>query len=431
MKVLRYLIIIISILLLITIGVLVYYNKNIRNNEELGEPGEGIEEEVQKIKKVSNRQDYFTVRSIFYEVKMNINYLNVDISRYKIEQGTEEIFKENYKNKGLDFLASIVLSNNKEYSKNEIYNKFVDYANTDLKITNMFVYENDSNIKTYYIFTKDISNDSDFLFTFVLDNSNKTYGIDFSEYKEENIEGQIPTVKYTNEIEKNENNGFEQYNISEEQYIREMFEQYRYYITNNTNEAFNMLENEYRNKKFQNVLQFEKFINDNYNTLLSAKLVNYDITEDNNYTKYTLKDEFGNYYVFTEKSIMQYDVELDNYTIQTEEQINQYNSMSNENKVKYNLDIIKQAINKKDYKYLYERLVKDYRENYFPTYEEFEEYIKANFFDINYINFGQIEEKDEIYKCTMKVQNVNTEEILEKDLIIILNNNDFEFTFNK
>ena len=90
------------------------------------------------------------------------------------------------------------------------------------------------------------------------------------------------------------------------------------------------------------------------------------------------------------------------------------------------------AINSYDYSYAYNCLSNGFKTNYFKTEQQFEEYIKTNFYKKNNVNYESLEEQSGLYKYKLKITNKENEsESITKTFIVKLNDGTgFEMSFN-
>ena len=82
---------------------------------------------------------------------------------------------------------------------------------------------------------------------------------------------------------------------------------------NNVEEAYKSLNEEYRLKKFESIDNYKDYLN---NTKLSNDLLKYGRTVINGYIIFDCIDRYGNRYLIKEKSIMNYEIYLDDYTVE-------------------------------------------------------------------------------------------------------------------
>ena len=142
-------------------------------------------------------------------------------------------------------------------------------------------------------------------------------------------------------------------------------------------------------------------------------------------------DQNNNYYIFNEKNIMDYTLILDTYTIDLPEFIDKYNNATEEDKAKMNLEKIQEAINNKDYRYVYRKLNETFRNNNFQNIEMFENYMNTNFFDNNKMTYTNLEKQGDAWLFESKIKNANG--IEEKGINVVIKINegtDFEMSFS-
>ena len=135
------------------------------------------------------------------------------------------------------------------------------------------------------------------------------------------------------------------------------------------------------------------------------------------------------------RSVMNYKIKLDNYTIKVEDYEENYNKLKNENKVQANVHIFLQMINTKDYKHSYELLDETFKKNNFGTLEEYKSYINENFFKYNQRTSSDINIRQEgnyyVYETT--IRNNSGSAAKSKKLTIImqlLKGTDFVMSFS-
>lgn len=244
---------------------------------------------------------------------------------------------------------------------------------------------------------------------------------EFKNYKEE----------YVEQKKKYGCNEFSLINISTDDLLKMYFNKYKNSILENPEDAFNMLDKEYREKRFGNIEKFKEYITKNYNLIVGTELSSYIADNYDNYTQYVCKDNKGNYYIFRETAVMEYSMLLDTYTIDLPEFAQKYYSATQQQKVALNIEKFIQAINEENYYYAYNCLADSYKNNNFTTQEEFEIYAKEVFYgsDIEYKVFNT---EGEVYTYSVVLTNRNTQEQTNKTFIMQLGERtEFVMSFNK
>ena len=143
--------------------------------------------------------------------------------------------------------------------------------------------------------------------------------------------------------------------------------------------------------------------------------------------EYVAKDQFENLYIFNEDEEKTIKIKFDTYTIPTDNFKKTYNTATDEKKVQMNIDKFIQMINRHDYRTSYNCIADSFKNNYFKTQEEFQNYIKNNFYKYNKFEFKSCEKKAaDIYVCKVQL----TVGIKEINVIMQLGDNlDFKMSF--
>lgn len=235
----------------------------------------------------------------------------------------------------------------------------------------------------------------------------------------------------TSPIEKNNYNTQEDVTVSEKNVLDKYFDNYIYELMYRPEEAYSRLNEEYRTAKFTDYNDFLNYINvhnseivqmdiksaktledfateDDYNEYMvnyELKGINlYKIEEKEEYKQYICIDNFGNYYIFRENGVNDYDILLDTYTIDLPEFLEKYNNSNRKDKVLYNVQKIVDALNTKDYRYVYNKMDETFRNNNYKTLEEFEQYIQNSIFEKNTVGYTNYAESGDISTVDLKLQ---------------------------
>lgn len=284
------------------------------------------------------------------------------------------------------------------------------------------------------LFQKDNVNISeDIYFIVKMDETNFTFNINPQIDKNIKTINDIKIMTETEKIEKNDNNTFEYIRISTEDVIRNYFTDYKRNVIYDVESAYKSLDEEYRNKRFGSLENYEKYVKENIDLIRQNILDNYQINEKENYNQYVCTDKNGNNYIFKENAIMKYSLILDTYTIDLPEFLEKYNSTTDQGKVALNIQKFMQSINAKDYNYAYNCLSDGFRNNYFKTLESFKEYITQNLYSNNKVEYLEFNKENLVY--TYKIQmknneNLNSQEILKTFIVKLGEETDFELSFN-
>ncbi len=325
------------------------------------------------------------------------------------------------------------------YKPSEISN--IEFYDTQKENTAQEIWEaNYDDASIYYVFTKirdkdtfDISNQINYFFTVILDETNRTFAI--IPHGQQHLESNLKLIEnYTiDSIKKNELNSYEEEIIYNEDIINKYFTEYKKNALYNINDAYGLLDEEYRNSKFENIEAFKLYIDNNRESLLNSTIIQYSKDEFDDYVQYTLIDNYKKYYIIKETSVMKFKVLLDNYTINSEEIDSEYQKASDEVKISTNLDKIFKMIDNKEYKTIYDKYLNiGFKNNYFSDYATFETYMSNTFFEYNYLGNKTLQKQGENYiiKVNYKDGISSAAETRQISIIMRLNDNmNFEIAF--
>ena len=229
--------------------------------------------------------------------------------------------------------------------------------------------DNTETLEKYYIVRVDLEN-----MTYELEEMDDSVYENIDQIKLEDDETEIPN---------NGNNTFEYEAVSDEEMCRKYLEDFRQKELNNPEEAYSMLDEEYRNERFPTFEDYQEYLNNCREMIQYSVLSQYDVEIYEDYTEYILVDNYNNSYTIRTTGIWEYTILLDNYTIKVDTYEEDYSKLTQSEKVQANVYIFLQMINTKDYSHAYELLDETFRNNNFDTLDKFKEYVNANFFDYN------------------------------------------------
>ena len=229
--------------------------------------------------------------------------------------------------------------------------------------------DNSEALEKYYIFRVDLEN-----MTYELEEIEDGVYENIDQIKLEDDETEIPNKG---------NNAFKYESVSNVDMYRKYLEDFRQKELNNPEEAYSMLDEEYRNERFPTFEEFQEYVNSCRDMIQYSSLSKYDVEIKDNYTEYILVDNYNNSYTIRTTGIWDYTIFLDNYTIKVDTYEEEYNKSSIDQKIQANVYIFLQMINTKDYSHAYELLDETFKNNNFDTLDKFKEYVNENFFDYN------------------------------------------------
>lgn len=445
--------IMIAIVLIIIIMIVILIICNNQNGAVLidikSEPTspENLEPE-RELKESEDVDGYFIVKEIigkYYLYSKNLNMKASDIETYGNDISQEELEKS-AKIENQTAQTTIYNMLDKSYisefniKEENLIQKFGIENDVEIFIKKVYSVENTLNVSTYFVtgmlIDRTEEKNLDFELGVSLDMLNNTFCIYPEEYlKKHNYDKLNIGDKLEINIESIENrdyNTFEYKFIKDNIVSQEYFNNYKYAMLYDINYAYDMLDEDYKEKRYGSLDNYKKYIQENYDNLSNRIVTQYQVTQNDEIKKYVCLDNFGNYYIFTQKNISNYTLELDTYTIESQEFLSKYNSGDDMKKAGMNVEKFFEALNTKDYVYVYEHLADSFKNNNYPTKESFEEYIKQNLFTFTgkeYINYN-IQGSVHIFK--LKVSN-KEEESQQKNMTVMVKlkeKTDFEISFS-
>ena len=172
---------------------------------------------------------------------------------------------------------------------------------------------------------------------------------------------------------------------------------------------------------FQNLDNFKEYIEKNRDELENAVFSEYTVNNLADYNEYVCKDQYGNYYIFKATAVMKYTMLLDTYTIITDEFTEQYNSGTDDVKVKLNIDRWIKMLNNRDYKTAYNYLDETFRANNFNNDQTvFESYMRDKYPGHYEVLYGDIIERNGIYSQSIILKDITGEDETEYPLDMIM-----------
>lgn len=125
----------------------------------------------------------------------------------------------------------------------------------------------------------------------------------------------VPTnnyINYTMNPKTYDVNEYNLVNINDRQLAAIYLNDYRNYLKNNIDQAYELLNEEYRSKKFNNIQEFKDYINSiNINNMSVEK---YNISDDKKIIDVYISD--NDRFIFKIKNILEYEVYLDDTTVE-------------------------------------------------------------------------------------------------------------------
>ena len=429
MKNIKYLVIILLILLIVAIIGLVLIKLNWKDSSNTQYAVNAVSNIISTEAEYEPKEDiFFTVESC---IQTYYKYIYSEYEGTNFDTMVEGITNEEDKKKAIlsvldsDYTKNNDINTNNVLSLGENIKTYVKYAGTDYKWVTGGRIDTYAMVGKLYENMKEIATQA---YVVRIDKINKTFSV--TPQQENNIE-QIEINSNEIPIEINKFNTCKYEELSNEELATKYFADYKRKIIGNTTEAFNMLDSEYREKKFSNIEEFEQYLQDR--SIQSAFLKSYQVKEYDNYKQYICLDQFNNYYIFNVTDVMKYRVLLDIYTVDLQEFLEQYNKGNDAEKAGLNLQKVFDALNNKDYEFIYNKLDATFKANNFENLNEFEKYIKENFYNSNEVTFSNYRSNADlhIFDATIKEKDNYKSQSIKKTFILKLQSGtDFVMSFN-
>ena len=248
------------------------------------------------------------------------------------------------------------------------------------------------------------------------------------EYLRYTIQGQVEN--YAEKIERTDYNKLSYIQLNNEQIAQKYFENYKNDARYYPQDAYNSLDERYKNLRFGSYENFTAYLTQkaaelealDYKAVKNANqfqsqeeyqnyIKNLDRKRMEKYYIYTVDetdycicvDGYGNYYIFKIIDVMNYKLILDTYTIDLPDFLEKYKDASIEDKVILNIEKIFEALNNKDYNYVYNKLEPTYRENTVGTYENFATIMSKNLYEKNSIEYETFTKGENSHKYTLTI----------------------------
>lgn len=433
-------------LVIAIIALIIILNLINKNNQQTDiSEDEGIEAYQKEtdtiLSQVTNRVDYYTVKTCIgkyyadYSILFNPEIYYIGFSEERVKQEQADNTQAIYDMLDSQYITEkgITIDNlGTNLKKIEVITPYITNMYVNHRTNNMDIYVIDGTIKT------DITDAGEkFQIILKLDILNKTFSIMPSEYVEEKygniLEGQNLDIELTDSIEKNNNNQFVYRTITEEDYMKDLFAELKNELLYDHEKAYNHLNEEYRNKKFATLEKFNNWATSKEEEYKNMVLAQYQTVQEDGYTQYVLVDQNGKYYIFNETGVMDYTTMLDTYTVDLPEFIEKYNKSNEADKAGMNLQKIVDAINDRDYTYVYNKLDETFKQNNFKTENDFIAYMQNAFYANNNVEFSNYRASGDlhIFDAAFTDKNNANNQARSKTFIIQLKEGtDYRLSFN-
>jgi len=433
---------IIVIIIILLIGIILMLNKKQEKDEHIEEVKE-LEEDFQKtynkFEEISNIEEYIYIKDC---VNKYINYSN-EILYFEDGANVEkELVIERLKSILPSFvIEELDIKNNTIYEKVGAKDRIfrADKIYKSLQTLNTEDYEYETDINSYYVegvmIDKTNYSKEDIKIVIILDKKNGTFLLLPEQYlNAKNIkieEGQNFEIYKEKEI-KNEYYNIFDINIGTiENICKNYFMDFKNNILYDNEYLYGILEDKYKETKFSSFDEFKTYIKTNYSDVGKIRLEKFAQKQNEDNIQYMCQDQNGDMYIFYEKQPLHYKMILDTYEIDTAEFLEKYNKSRDEIKVGLNMEKVLEAINHKDYEYVYNKLDESYRNNTFGNLQQFEQFIKTKFYNRSDLEYLSNSIEGNVHMYTIKIKDMENEENSNQTRIMmkLKEGTDFILTF--
>ena len=399
------------VIILILIIMLFIVNRKTMNseNKEIQEMEKGFVEEILDVPDVQIT-DYFIIKSC---VQGYIDALDKTNSVYYVTQENgEQIYDSKLQKQTLySFLSSSYIKSN-NITENNIDN-FIKITNEKYRFYPIEIKKmNDNEVRTFKVAgaiqNLEYKNAARVYFIVNVDYLNNTFSVQQSGEKEYEKYNKANDTEKT--IKNNGNNIFYNSNIDVQKISVEYLNLYKFLTLADPQITYNMMSEEYRNKRFGSLDNYKQYVKDNIDEFKGIVAKEYLTSNSNDVIQYVIKDQYENLYIFDVKSTMDYTIKLDTYTLDEEKFKTTYNNADGFKKVQMNIDKFIDMINRQDYRTSYSCLDDTFKKNTFKNEKEFEIYIKNKLFKYNTFEVKELKSVgSNTYACNLSISDKTSE----------------------
>ena len=398
------------IVIAIVLGIIIISITKPPYEQEINIEDEGVKEtiktEKEKVESVEDRERIYMVEQCISSYLDTININNSSYYMYD-ESGNQE--------KSVDENEIILNLLTKEYTsknnitKNNIEN-YVDKLDKDVFFVPLQMkYINNGDIYQYamigYITDFDYNIIKEVGFKVNLDmsatktgNSDLSFTIEPINEEINDIDEVQLEIKLTS-VEKNDYNIVQYITTNTEEDCKRYLDYYKKMTLSSPEEAYNRLDEEYRNLRFGSLDAYKQYIEENKKDIQSIQISQYMTNTENGVKQNIAKDKYGKIYIFEGVDLFDLSIKLDTYTIETATFKEQYENGNEEVKVQMNINKFILMINNQDYEAAYNLLDDNFKNNYFNTLEEFIDYVKVYMYKYNNLELRNFNVNGNVYIC--------------------------------
>lgn len=432
-KIKKYIIIVICLIIILLIATIGLRKNNSGNQLFISEDIQESEDDREYDDSIQI-SDYFIIKSC---VQGYVDALDKTNSVYYVtqENGEQTYDSKLQKQTIYSFLSSSYINTN-NITENNI-DSFIKVTNEKFRFYPIEIKKmNDTEVRTFkvagVIQNLEYKNANREYFIVNVDYSNNTFSI--QQLGEKEYEKYNKSNDTEKNINNNGNNVFYNSNIDVQKISVEYLNLYKFLTLADPQITFNMMTEEYRNKRFGTLDNYKQYIKDNYEEIVGIYANKYLTNNTEQTIQYVIKDQYENLYIFDVESTMDYTIKLDTYTLDEEKFKTTYNSSDEAQRVQMNIDKFFDMINRQDYRTPYKCLDNTFKKKNFNNEKLFENYVKSKLFKYNKYSVKELKSVgSNTYACRMNISDKTTEDgaSIEMTVIIkLLEGTDFVMSFS-
>lgn len=385
------------------------YNDTSANTDEINQ----IIDYKRNLNEVNNSDEFFTVTNCVSEYITSVNNINLtNLNENSTAEAKKGLSKKVYDLLSEEYISKYNISENNvsnfiENETNLAY--FIPLKMNSITSNDIVTAEVGSSIRyAVYGILEDINYNyiRDLYIIVNIDNVNNTFSVEpilNDEYTDIN---EIELSNELMEISENDNNQVTTVVAGYEYVSQKYLDYYKKLALGRPDIAYELLDEEYREKRFGNYDAYKQYIEENKEDIKVIQLSQYMVNRDNNVEQYVCKDTYGKIYMFEEENPMELSIQLDTYTIETDAFKEQYESGNEQVKAQMNIYKFILMINNQDYQKAYDLLDENFKNNYFKTVDDFKRYMSIKAYKYNSLEFTSFNVTGNIYSCGASVSDL-------------------------
>lgn len=417
-KLTKIIIVIIIIIVILLILLYILRNKEKKNTNNENNQSEIINDEEFEIKPDENITEV-TSTELAFNIKQCIQYFYEYVQDDNYE-AVMEVLDTNYvKEKNLNV--------------NNVKNICSNFKNTTYIINKIHQKEKTIEKPLYFVNGEVLDGEnyekkSDLAFTIIIDVEHNAFSIIPEILNDDNFNYNFD-ITYDNE---NYYNDYTAKAYTDAEIVDEYFGYYSKLINKNPNEAYNLLDGDYKKYRFNNSIEkYKEYLKNIDLQKVYPDKYTIDYT-DNDQKEYIVIDKNGFTYIINELSPMNITFKLDTYTIMSDKFKNTYDKGTNENKTSMNVDKWMMMIQNKDFENAYNLLDETFRNNNFGNVENFKQYMNNKYSTALQYQIGNSQQYNgDVYTQKVTITKEDGTTIDTNFVVKLLDNRQFVLSFEK